>query len=361
MAKRLISIGLLVCSLNNKIFSQSFINKLRTPISIKAKLNLGYDSNFLRLSENEIKSDKIGMYGISSSLDSPIIKPSIQLVYTPYLFLTKQTKITSSISYSYYSASKEKSFFITNFSIQQKLKPYSWFKIGYRYIPKYYLRNYIDRDSGRKDALLYSSCSFFSQKYFISYSHPISFINKLWAKLYTDYTQEYYNPNFTEFNLDKVMIQLDLNYYVTKRNRIKFSLSHGKAKNINYNSQLSSTQINRSYIFDKMSMVFLKKFNNDYNINELGLSIIFEQRYYELDSKKYFIDNWKYYLDGKYKLWFLWDFFAEVDLKTLYHYRWRDADTQLYGDFEWVEDSKSYSKHEFWIELSYNFNSNFLY
>ena len=48
-----------------------------------------------------MKSDKIGMYGISSYLDSPIIKPSIKVVYTPYLFLTKQTKIISSISYSY--------------------------------------------------------------------------------------------------------------------------------------------------------------------------------------------------------------------------------------------------------------------
>ena len=51
----------------------------------------------------------------------------------------------------------------------------------------------------------------------------------------------------------------------------------------------------------------------------------------------------------------------DIEFKTYYQFRWRDASTQLYGDFDWVEDIKSYSKHEFWLELSYNFTLDILY
>ena len=50
-----------------------------------------------------------------------------------------------------------------------------------------------------------------------------------------------------------------------------------------------------------------------------------------------------------------------IGFKTSYQYRWRNAHSQLFGDFEWVEDLKSYAKHEFWLEFSYEFLSDILY
>ena len=50
-----------------------------------------------------------------------------------------------------------------------------------------------------------------------------------------------------------------------------------------------------------------------------------------------------------------------MGFKISYQFRWRDASSQLYGNFEWVEDVKSYSKHEFWLEFSYKFITDILY
>ena len=96
-------------------------------------------------------------------------------------------------------------------------------------------------------------------------------------------------------------------------------------------------------------------------IDDAGISVQLEQRYYDLLSEKYSIGNWKYYLDGRAKVWVDWDIIDDIGFKTYYQFRWRNASTQIYGDFEWVEDVKSYSKHEFWLEFSYKFITDILY
>ena len=53
--KTLIGIVILV----NSIFSQGLLNRFRTPIVIKGALGIGYDNNYLRLSENEINQNEL--------------------------------------------------------------------------------------------------------------------------------------------------------------------------------------------------------------------------------------------------------------------------------------------------------------
>ena len=106
------------------------------------------------------------------------------------------------------------------------------------------------------------------------------------------------------------------------------------------------------------------KRNNTRRINkidDIGISFQLEQRYYDLLSEEYSIGNWKYYLDGRAKVWVDWDIIDNIGFKIYYQFRWRDASTQIYGDFDWVEDIKSYSKHEIWLEFSYEFVSDILY
>ena len=56
-----------------------------------------------------------------------------------------------------------------------------------------------------------------------------------------------------------------------------------------------------------------------------------------------------------------WNFFNEIGFKTIYQYRWRDAKSNVFGDFDWVEDVKQYGKHEIWLELSFKFITDILY
>ena len=340
------------------LFSQDMMSRLKVPIKIKTSIGFGYDNNFLRLSEQEIIEEDVTDYGITSTLDSPIFKPAIKMIYSPAFINGQNTNIVTSISYSYFSQAVQKSYLITNLSLELKFRSYSWLKIGIRDIPKYYLRSYHDWDLSNID---YFDCTFSSQRYFVSYSLPVTWIRKTWIKIYTDYTKEYYNPNFTEFDLDKYMIQFDLNHRTRKKHSVKLSVSHGSAENISYGSYLPSASIDRSYIFDRLWTVFIYKTKSNKIIEQLGISLFLEQRYYELESSTYSFDNWKFYMDGRAKVWINWDILNNVGIKTWYQYRWRNADTQIYSDFEWVEDIKSYTKHAMWLELSYEFVSDILY
>jgi len=340
------------------LFSQNMINRLKVPVIIKGKMGFGYDNNFLRLSDKEIREKDVNQYGITSTIDSPILKPSLQLIYSPAIIDGNTTNIVTSVSYSHFTQVDQKSYLISNVSMEMKLHSYSWIKVGIRDIPEYYLRNYHDRDLSNID---YFNCTFSSQGYFASYSLPVKWIRKTWMKVYADYTKEYYNPHFTEFDLDKYMFQLDLNQRTRRKNKMKLSIAHGVAQNISYGSNLPSTGLDRSYIFDKVRGEFVYKARRINKIDDIGISFQLEQRYYDLLSEKYSIDNWKYYLDGRAKVWVDWDIIDNIGFKTYYQFRWRDASTQIYGDFDWVEDIKNYSKHEFWLELSYKFITDILY
>ena len=179
------------------LFSQNMINRLKVPIQIRTAIGFGYDNNFLRLSEKEIREDDVVEYGISSTLDSPILKPAVKLIYSPEMIDDKTINIITSFSYSHFIQAVKKSYLITNLSLELKLRSYSWIKVGIRDIPEYYLRNYHDRDLPNID---YFNCTFSSQGYFASYSLPVKWIRKTWMKVYADYTKEYYNPHFTEFD-----------------------------------------------------------------------------------------------------------------------------------------------------------------
>jgi len=133
---------------------------------------------------------------------------------------------------------------------------------------------------------------------------------------------------------------------------MKLSISHGSAENISYGSHLTSTSFYWSYIFDKLQAEFIYKDKRDNIFDKFGISFQLEQRYYELESSQYSFDNWKFYLDGLTKIWIDWYFMDNIGIKTWYQYRWRNADSPLYGDFEWIEDIKSHTKHELWMEIS---------
>ena len=146
-----------------------------------------------------------------------------------------------------------------------------------------------------------------------------------------------------------------------KKYRMKFSIAHGNAENISYGSNLPSDSFDRSYIFDKVLGEIILYIRKVKAVNDIGISMQLEQRYYDLLSEEYSIDNWKYYLDGRTKVWIVWDFMDNIGVKTSYQFRWRDASSQIYGDFVWVEDIKSYGKHVVWLEFSYEVISDILY
>ena len=83
MERRIINSIIICLIFSTVLYTQGMWNRLRVPIQMKGTVGLGYDNNFLRLSDNEIKQDDVREYGISSTLDSPILKPKIKFIYSP--------------------------------------------------------------------------------------------------------------------------------------------------------------------------------------------------------------------------------------------------------------------------------------
>jgi hypothetical protein len=353
--RKIVILFFLICSI---VKPQTIINRFKVPIKLKSNFAIGYDDNYLRLSNRDLRERDLDMIGGSGSASSYILKPSIYIDYSPVILDKKITSIKSSITYSYFNKSIHKSYLISRILMETKLKSYSWLRFGIRYIPKYYLRNFLDRDMSNVD---FYECAFSSTEYFSNYSFPLKRIKRAWVKLYFGFTQEYYNPSFTEFDLNKSLFQITINKRLKNKSKLKFEISNGYAKNISYGSSLLSASFNRSYTFDRLRGDFNWYIKKNKLIKNILLSIQLEQRYYSLESVKYASDNWKYYIDGKMKIKMDWDFSDIYGVSTLYQYRFRDASSRLYGDFEWVDGAKSYSKHEVWLEFSYKFVTDILY
>ena len=115
---------------------QTIMQRLFVPVYLQTSLSLGYDNNFMRLSDKEIREDDIRVYGVSKTLDSPILKPAVKLIYSPAIIGGKTTNIITSVSYSHFSQAVQKSYLITSLSLELKLRSYSWLKVGIRDIPK---------------------------------------------------------------------------------------------------------------------------------------------------------------------------------------------------------------------------------
>ena len=160
------------------------------------------------------------------------------------------------------------------------------------------------------------------------------------------------------------MVQIEINHRMKKKHRIKLAVSTGFADNITYDApSLQKEPFDRSYVFDKIRGEIVINHRRLRTIKDTGLSIQLEQRLYDnIYQQQQIIDyDWKYYLDGRAKVWCSWNIIGDIEIKTWYQYRWRDAYTPLYSEVEWVEDVKGYSKHEFWLEFSYKFITDILY
>ena len=142
---RIITI-ILYCVILNKVYSQKLPNNFRVPIQIKGIIGIGYDNNYLRLSNKEISSNIISKHNVYTNIESPLYKVGVKFIYSPIIIDKKITNLITSFTYNYYSNASFKSYLITRLFLEYKIANYSWIKIGIRNIPKYYLREYVDRD-----------------------------------------------------------------------------------------------------------------------------------------------------------------------------------------------------------------------
>ena len=77
---------------------QTIMQRLFVPVYLQTSLSLGFDNNFMRLSDKEIREDDAHVYGVSKTLDSPILNPAVKLIYSPEVIDDKTINIITSFS-----------------------------------------------------------------------------------------------------------------------------------------------------------------------------------------------------------------------------------------------------------------------
>ena len=113
----------------------------------------------------------------------------MKFLYSPVLSDRYETNINVILSHLIFGQLKEKSYSHYSMIFEQHLGPYNWIKIGYKYLPKYFIRYYGDRDFIGENRY---SCNFFSEEIYISYSFPIRGLS--WIRLKTYGRKNNYLP-----------------------------------------------------------------------------------------------------------------------------------------------------------------------
>ncbi len=342
------------------IYFLIYLSLIFSSYSIKQETSFGYDDNFMRFSDLELNSYHLetgtenDYLGDSKTYDSGIISSSIQLTSNKQIFDRYKVNFISKIKYNLYTSSEQKSYgsFLTR--LEFKIAPYSWFKLSYSIIPKYYLRTYIDRDTL---PLGYYPCYFSNESFYISYSHKIP-IKKTWVDYRITFNNQFYNENFTEYDSKIIGFEGTIKSKLFKNYYTSITYLFYNSNNISYNNSLipESTKMDRSYKRGGLK-VNVKRYFVDYFISSVSVKFYFNKRFYDLDSWYYDLDNWKTYNDYDLRLELSKEINANLEVKILGRHFFRDVSSSRSDEVIWIEDYKNHNRNEVWLKFIYNFKN----
>ena len=314
-------------------FSQS-----STPIYFESYMNLGYDSNPLRLSSNEIdySQDSNLLLNGANQISSSVLSFYSKFSYHPKIINNRKTKFALSMKVNEYFDHKAKSNTSINFNISQSLGNYESLLFNYYLKPDFYLREYRDTDIIVNNFLdiadSLQSAYFSIEKVKIGYQFPLR-NKKEKMKMELINEKQYYDPNFTEFDLD--ISGLSVTY---TRPNFLLSISNVKAENSTYLDGFFSTRyMDRGYRQSQLKISY--KWNFEHKKELRLFSDIYNRKY----SSSIYNDNLhrtRKHIDASYSLSYLF-YNQGLKNKLTFTYRKRKTDS----DFNWVADLKTFQRY----------------
>lgn len=327
----------------------SLKDRLLVPIYIKYGISAGYNDNLFRFSDTE--KDNIGSYnymGESATYDSSIIKPEIRLLYSPYF----GPNLTNFIIYGNLTDyadidDKNNQFYALRFDY--KIGPYNWFKAGYKYSDNNFLRYYVDNDIPGQD---YIRCDYRSENIYANYS--INLDSYGWMRIQVGNTRHFFNPNFTEFDLD--ISELTWNYYYKqKKNTLSLSLSNKKANNTSYNNGLNSTSFDRSYNQNGIKISIKTQLDDFFKSFYLGFQVI--NREYLSESHLDPLHSGRSHSEYYFFISAMKELRYDMNIELKYNFRYRKTNSS----FDWVESLKSFQDNQVLVKFTYDMDIDLFY
>ena len=341
------------------------------PIYYTTSLTYGYDSNILKFSEEEKLDSETEPWLLGGNLlTSSVLKGSTSLLYIPYIFNGHETQLKVKINYSDFMDSSDKKYYSYSLKLAQHLGPFEWIKLSYSLLPELYLREYVDRDNpvydfsesspdfnNLSEGELYTSSFFSTELIRIQYSHPIPFQRSYYSLSYSKQKQ-YYNGEFTEFDLDINGFKGGIYLRHIPHVKISANVSKSVAENITFQDGHLSTQtkdrgFEQSRIWTSVSVD--EKYSSFFN--EIGVSISFNKRSFSSNLITDPLHKGRTHYDRKTSLWVKKDITSKLNANFSGSYRLRTTASRE----EFVEGLKSFNKYDFFITFTYNSNFNFYY
>ena len=347
--------------LGSVLFPQNLTNRLRVPLYVTVQSGVGYDSNYLKLSNSEI--DETAYYpallGDSESTSSFLSKNTFEVKYSPYFFEGHESRIRIKVNYNKYIESSNKSYSSFRVYFAQHLGKYEWVKLSYSFLPQYYLRDYRDRDDliihGNSDQYL-TSCYFKQGSTTLKYSNWF-YLKRTWLEGLINYKTQYYNPAFTEFDLNLFSVGVQFNSSYFKKYSLKLGGTHTIADNITFqNGLMSTTDIDRS--FNQSDYSISVKAKLDFNLfHELGIHYSTSLRNYISTNDADALHKGRSHTENKVRIWIGDKLNNDVDYTLQFSKRMRKTDATI----DWIEELKDFTKLEITLLYSYHFTSDILY
>ena len=280
----------------------------------------------------------------------------ISILYIPYIFHNHETKFNFKISTSNYFSSKLKSYKNYYFKFSQHLASYTWLKFSYSYTPSFYLKNYNQSDYYISYELGYMSALFASEKIGYELVFPIPYMNKTYITLKSLLENQYYNSDFTEFDLE-----IKNYYFKIKRifhKHLNISVTHiiSDAENISYkNGLISTSNRNRSYSQGRTTVSFsIQKFLLFGKKTSIGVSSSTESRIFSSKIEDDFLHFGRDHLDVKTSGFFKRYLNNNMAIKFKGVYRQRvtsSINDYVEANTDYVEDLKTFNKFEVWLSF----------
>ncbi len=219
--------------------AQTLLQRMAAPVKFQWGLETGYQSNPLNLSrveQNELAFDPTPL-GTAKTIDSGVLTSLLKIYYRPLLFDNHPTRFYLFSFYHRFTSIAQKNYFSLNLTLEQPLGNWRFLKIGYGYVPKYYLRNYLDEDLG--DKLRYS-CTYATTKFWAGFEHRLG--RKVTLEWRGQTRARYYTSRFTEYDVQILEGSLDARYEPSAYWRFKLHVLYGWARDVN-----RQDEENRSY------------------------------------------------------------------------------------------------------------------
>jgi len=330
-------------------------------IHCKLQSGFGYDSNYLKLSNSE--QDEVSYYpallGDSKSISSLISKNTFEVKYTSNLLEEHETRIQFKINYNKYFESANKSYSSFGVYFAQHLGKYEWVKLSYSFLPQYYLRDYRDRDdlivNANTDQYL-TSCYFSQGSTTLKYSKWL-YLKRTWLEGILNNKTQYYNPEFTEFDLNLFSVGVQFHSRYFRRYSLKLGGTHTVANNITFQKGLMPTaEIDRSFNQSDYSISAEAKL--DFNMfNELGIHYSTSLRNYISTNDGDALHEGRSHTENKVRIWIGDKLNNDMDYTLQFSKRIRKTDATV----DWIEELKDFTKLEVTLLFSYHFTSDILY